>query len=191
MRGNSIDWNLLKGACWDLNFAGRCCECKTIYRIHWRILVFDLVYRISCVSSAYVLKSDMDRCSPVDAVPKSMTIYDSPLVLSNYMRLGQLPHTSIQRIASSLLSAPALVTLGPINKYHLGIFVCNYFLTSINLHSGPILLQSGIMRKFEWESKKPPEAVHNSKGSGIRHSGRARVCTFHLPWPVMSGKPRT
>jgi len=30
--------------------------------------VFDLVYRISCVSSAYVLKSDMNRCSPVDAV---------------------------------------------------------------------------------------------------------------------------
>jgi len=54
------------------------------YRIHWRTKVhvsfqdidrvhvkatcFDLVYRISCVSSAYVLRSDMDRCSPVDAV---------------------------------------------------------------------------------------------------------------------------
>jgi len=38
---------------------------KTQTELRLKPLVFDFVYRISCVSSAYVLKSDMDRLDAV------------------------------------------------------------------------------------------------------------------------------
>ena len=41
---------------------------KTQAELTLKPLVFDLVYRLSQASSAYILKSDMDGCLPVDAV---------------------------------------------------------------------------------------------------------------------------
>ena len=82
---------------------------KSTYRIYWRTTVhvafqdigrahvkatffFDLVYRLSWVSSAYVLKPDMDRCSLVDAVFWYLKSTQVPLTLSNIASLKVLFH---------------------------------------------------------------------------------------------------
>ena len=44
---------------------------KTWAELTLKPLFFDLVYRLSGVSSAYVLKSDMECSFPVDVVPEA------------------------------------------------------------------------------------------------------------------------
>ena len=58
-------------------------------------LASDLVYWLSCVtSSAYVLKSDMDCCSPVDAV------YRLSCVSSAYVLKGDMDRVRLQPAVS-------------------------------------------------------------------------------------------
>ena len=47
---------------------------KTQAELTLKPLFFDLVYRLSCVSSAYVLKGDMECSFPVDAVAQSVRV---------------------------------------------------------------------------------------------------------------------